>query len=156
MLVLAIVSAVGAAVASGALFAFSAFVMDGLRRVPDAVGLQAMQGINVAAPNPIFMLVLFGTSITSIVLGVLALVNWDEPGSPWMVLGAALYVLSNLVTIGYHIPRNNALAALDPAAPGSVERWHRYHLEWTRMNHVRTLLGLAAAVAFILGFRFAP
>ena len=60
MVVLAIVNAVGAAVAAGALFAFSAFVMDGLRRVPDSVGLEAMQGINLAAPSPIFMLVLFG------------------------------------------------------------------------------------------------
>jgi uncharacterized membrane protein len=156
MLVLAIINAVGAAVAAGALFAFSAFVMDGLRRVPDVVGLQAMQGINLAAPSPMFMLVLFGTSITSIVLGVLAIVNWDEPGSPWMVLGAGLYVLSSLVTVGYHVPRNNALALLDPAAPASVEQWRRYHLEWTRMNHVRTLLGVAAAVAFVLGFRLAP
>jgi uncharacterized membrane protein len=155
ILVLGIVNAMGAALSAGALFAFSSFVMDGLGRTPDEVGLTAMQGINLAAPSPLFMLALLGTAVTSAVVGVLAVARWDEPGSPWMVLGAALYLLSVAITVTYHVPRNNALAALDPATPASAAQWRRYHRDWTRMNHVRVLVALAAAVVFTLGFRLA-
>ena len=113
-LVLAGVNVVGAALAAGSLFAFSAFVMDGLDRAGHPAGMAAMQGINLAAPSPLFMLVLIGTALTSLASGVLGLVRWGEPGSPWLIAGAALYVVSLAVTITYHVPRNDALAVLDP------------------------------------------
>lgn len=152
-LVLAGVNVIGAALAAGALFAFSAFVMDGLDRAGHPAGMAAMQGINLAAPSPLFMLVLVGTAVTSLASGVLAVVRWGEPGSAWLIVGAGLYVVSLAVTIIYHVPRNDALAALDPAAPSSLDLWHRYQVGWTRMNHVRVALALAAAVAFLLALR---
>lgn len=152
-LVLAGVNVIGAALAAGSLFAFSAFVMDGLDRAGHPAGMAAMQGINLAAPSPLFMLVLVGTAVTSLASGVLAVVRWGEPGSAWLIVGAGLYVVSLAVTIIYHVPRNDALAALDPAAPSSLDLWHRYQVEWTRMNHVRVALALAAAVAFLLALR---
>ncbi len=152
-LVLAGVNVVGAALAAGSLFAFSAFVMDGLDRAGHPAGMAAMQGINLAAPSPLFMLVLIGTALTSLAAGVLGLVRWGEPGSPWLIAGAALYVVSLAVTITYHVPRNDALAVLDPGDPSSLEPWRRYQVEWTRMNHVRVALAVAAAVAFLLAVR---
>lgn len=152
-LVLAGVNVIGAALAAGSLFAFSAFVMDGLDRAGHPAGMAAMQGINLAAPSPLFMLVLVGTAVTSLASGVLAVVRWGEPGSAWLIVGAGLYVVSLAVTITYHVPRNDALGALDPALPSSLDLWRRYQVEWTRMNHVRVALALAAAVAFLLALR---
>ena len=99
------------------------------------------------------MLVLVGTALTSLAAGVLGLVRWGDPGSPLLIVGAALYRVSLTVTITYHIPRNNALAALNPADPSSPEQWRRYQVEWTRMNHVRVALAVAAAVTFLLAVR---
>src|SRR4051812_44884516 len=57
---------IGSGLAAGVFFAFSTFVMSGLRRAPANAGLAAMQGINRAAPNPAFMVVLFGTAVVTI------------------------------------------------------------------------------------------
>jgi uncharacterized membrane protein len=123
----------------GVFFAFSTFVMAALRRLPAAQGIAAMQSINVVAVTPLFMTALFGTAALCIALVVL-----DSSGL--VLAAAATYLLGVIgVTMAYNVPRNAALAALEPAAPAAAEAWARYVREWTAANHVRTLAGLAAA-----------
>ena len=146
--VLTVVTALGCGLSGGALFAFSSFVMAALRRLPAAQGIAAMQSINIMAPTPVFMTALFGTGLLCIVLIVWALAAWDGSYGPWLLAGSALYLAGPVgVTMGYNVPRNNALARLDPADPGAEAYWRRYVTEWTRGNHVRVALGLAAAAA---------
>ena len=114
-------AAVGAGLTAGVFLAFSSFVMTGLGRAPAAVGVRAMQEINRAAPNPVFMLTLFGTALLAVGLAVAALVG-RGPGWGLVVAGAATYLVCVLLTIGYHVPRNEALAALDPAPPARPRR----------------------------------
>jgi uncharacterized membrane protein len=52
------------------------------------------------------------------------------------------------LTIVFNVPRNNALARLDPA--NSVAAWRRYVQEWTWWNHVRTLAAVLAAALLAL------
>jgi uncharacterized membrane protein len=59
---LALVSALGCGLMAGAFFAFSAFVMNALARLPPAQGIAAMRSINVAAITPAFTGALFGTA----------------------------------------------------------------------------------------------
>jgi uncharacterized membrane protein len=47
--------------------------------------------------------------------------------------------------MAYHVPRNNALAAVDPESAEAADAWSRYLAEWTRGNHVRVAAALAAA-----------
>ena len=143
-------ASVGAGVSGGALFAFSSFVMPALRRSPDAVGLRAMQAINAAAPRPSFMIPLFGTGVLG--AGV-ALIGTGRGDGPIVLPAAVLYAAALAITIGYHVPRNDALARLDPAAPAARDPWRRYLAEWTRANHVRTAAALAAAALFALPSR---
>lgn len=77
---LVLVAAVGAGLTAGVFLAFSSFVMTGLGRAPAPVGVRAMQEINRAAPNPVFMLTLFGTALLGVGLAVAAIVGRD-PGS---------------------------------------------------------------------------
>ncbi len=57
-----------------------------------------------------------------------------------------MYLLGPIgLTMGYHVPRNNALAAVDPESIEGAQLWSRYQAEWTRWNHVRVAAGLAAA-----------
>jgi uncharacterized membrane protein len=60
---LTLAAAVGAGITAGVYFAFSTFIMTGLRRLSHAQSIAAMNAINKAAPNPLFMLALFGTAI---------------------------------------------------------------------------------------------
>jgi hypothetical protein len=54
LFVLTFLAALGSALIGGLFFAFSAFVMRALGRLPPAGGIAAMQSINVAVLNPVF------------------------------------------------------------------------------------------------------
>jgi len=134
-----IATAVACATVGGVFFAFSSFVMAGLRRLPATQGIAAMQSINVLAVTPVFMTALFGTAALCVALAI------AEP-SGLVLAGAATYVLGVPgVTMAYNVPRNNALERLDLRAPDAPAAWERYVREWTAANHVRTLAGIAAA-----------
>jgi uncharacterized membrane protein len=45
----------------------------------------------------------------------------------------------------FNVPRNNALAAVDPTSTAGAELWRGYVTGWTAWNHVRTAACLAAA-----------
>jgi uncharacterized membrane protein len=82
---------------------------------------------------------------------VLALADWDNLYSPYLLVGSGLYLLSVPgLAIAYHVPRNDALARVDPESADGARYWARYRSEWTRMNHARVAGGLAAAAVFAL------
>jgi uncharacterized membrane protein len=150
LVALTLVTALGCGLSAGALFAFSSFVMRALARLPAAQGIAAMQSINVQAVTPAFMTALFGTAVACAALGVWALADWDDSYGPWLLAGSALYLAGPVgLTMTYHVPRNNALAAVEPTSKDAEAHWRRYIADWTRMNHVRVAAGLAAAAALI-------
>jgi uncharacterized membrane protein len=51
------------------------------------------------------------------------------------------------------VPRNAAMAALDPNSAEAVRLWADYLEAWTAWNHVRAAAALAAAVCFTLAYR---
>ena len=139
-------AAVGSAASGGAFFAFSTFVMRALGRLRPSEGAAAMQSINITVITPLFMTALFGTGLLCLVLLVWGLAGVDEPYAGWLIAAAIVYLAGEIVlTMAYHVPRNNALAQVDPASPEGERVWRRYLVEWTRMNHVRTVAGLAAS-----------
>jgi uncharacterized membrane protein len=148
--VLTIVACIGAGVVVGVFFAFSSFVMQALRELPDAQGLAAMQAINKAAPTPVFMAALFGSAVVCLGLAVPALMRLDERSARLQLAGSALYLAGVVLTIVYHVPRNDALASLDPASAGAAGAWRDYAGGWTLWNHVRMLTSVGAAISFIL------
>jgi len=150
---LATVTAVGAATTGGVFFAFSTFVMRALRNLEPRQGLTAMQSINRAAPNPLFMTLLLGTAVLSGGVAVVGLRKLDDPGAPALVAGGVLYLVAVGITAGYHVPRNDALALLDPGAPGAARAWIDYASAWTTWNHVRTVTSIAAAGALVWAVR---
>ena len=141
------ICAVGAATAAGTFFDFSTFVMRGLRRLPPSQGAAAMQEINREAPSPLFMGVLFGTGAAFVALGAYSALDLDRGGAPLQLAAAVLYLVGVVVLTGtYHVPRNNRLERLDPNSAAGKGYWVVYRREWVRMNHVRTVAPLAAAI----------
>jgi uncharacterized membrane protein len=148
LVALTLVTALGCGLSAGALFAFSSFVMRALARLQPAQGIAAMQSINVVAVTPAFMTALFGTAVACVAVAVWALADWDDSYGPYLLAGSALYLVGTIgLTMGYHVPRNNALAKVEPSTPEAASLWTRYLAEWTRWNHVRVAAGLAAAAA---------
>ena len=148
---LTLLAALGSELVGGIFFAFSAFIMSALGRIPPDQGIAAMQSINLAVLNPWFFTAFFGTAGFCVVLAAVALFIWSEPGSIHLLVGAALYLLGTiLVTMRLNVPLNRALAAVKPGSPEAIAVWIRYQSAWTVWNHVRTAASLAAAVAFIV------
>lgn len=148
---LTILTGCGAALTGGVLFAFSTFIMKALDSLPAPAGIAAMQAINRAAPNPLFMAALFGTAAAFVVLVV---VRVRQPGSATLPMVAALlYGATILLTVAYHVPRNDALAAIDAHAAGSAAFWRDYVSSWTAWNSVRTVTALGAAVTVLASLR---
>jgi uncharacterized membrane protein len=149
---LTLVAAVGCGLNAGVFFAFSAFVMPALKRLPPAQGIAAMQSINELAVTPVFMSALFGTAAACGALVVWALVAWGEAFAPYLLAGGALYLVGAiLLTIVYHVPRNEALAKVEPR--GAEGLWRRYLSGWTAWNHLRTVAALAAAVTLTVALQ---
>jgi uncharacterized membrane protein len=133
----------------GVFFAFSTFIMAALARLPSREGIAAMQAINMTVITPPFMLALFGTGVACLVLVAYELVAAPSPDTLYLVTGGLLYFLGDVVvTIVFNVPRNNALAAADPASADGARVWTDYLVTWTRWNHVRTVTALAAAALF--------
>ena len=150
LVVLTFLSALGSGLIAGVFFAFSAFVMTALGRLPPDQGMAAMQSINVAVLNPWFFAAFFGTAALCAVLAIAALFRWSAPGAFLLLAGSLLYLVGTvLVTVRLNVPLNDALAAAEPASAEAASLWTRYLAEWTRWNHVRTAASLAAAAAFI-------
>ena len=149
-----LVATLGSGLIAGTFFAFSNFVMPALARVTTGAGLASMQSINVVVLNPLFLGVFVGTAGVSLALGIAAILRWGQPGSPYILAGALLYVLGCFaVTMAYNVPLNEALATIDPDAADASARWTDYIARWSLGNHVRTLASLAAGVLFTLGLR---
>lgn len=137
-----LVAALGSGLIAGVFFAFSAFVMKALARLPAAQGIAAMQSINILAITPLFMTALLGTAALSVVLVVLASIHWN----PLILAGGVLYLGGViLVTRVFNIPRNDALAVMEPTSSDDAAVWAEYVRSWTLWNHVRTVAALAAA-----------
>ncbi|WP_211659263.1 DUF1772 domain-containing protein [Phytoactinopolyspora halophila] len=145
--ILTLVAAVGSGVVAGAFLVFSVMVMRALRQLPPAQGLAAMQAINVAAVRPIFMTALFLPALACVVLVITALIRWGESGFALVLAGSAAYLVGSIaLTIAFHVPRNDALATVEPGSPDMEARWTRFAASWTAGNHVRTIASLLAAV----------
>ena len=150
---LTFVAALGCGVVAGVFFAFSAFVMGALARLPARQGIAAMQAINVVVLNPLFLGTFFGTALLSLVLDIVVLMDWSAPWSGYLVAGSLLYFVGTfLVTLLFNVPLNNKLAAVRPDSAEGKTVWTHYLRVWTAWNHVRTVAPLAAMAAFILAF----
>lgn len=148
-----LIAALGAGLIAGTFFAFSAFIMTALGRLPASQGIAAMQSINVVVINPVFLGVFMGTAALSLALAIAALAGWLA--SPMLIVAAALFYIVGcfLVTMMFNVPLNNALAAVNPDSVEGATLWKHYLSRWTMWNTIRTAASLLAAAAFILALR---
>ncbi len=149
--VLTLLAALACGLVAGVFAAFSTFVMKALAALPPPQGIAAMNAINVKAVGPAFMVLFLGAAGLCAVLAVVTFVLWPDKGTVELLLGCALYLLGSFgVTIAANVPRNDALAKLDPETAESAEYWRTYVNEWSTWNHIRGAASLAASASFVL------
>lgn len=128
----------------GIFFAFSTFIMRGLKDAAPASGMMAMQEINKRVYGSEFLAVFFGFALISAILGAWALATSQF----WVAAGAVVYLLGVFaMTIFVHVPMNHRLDRGDAA----LDYWPNYHDRWTRLNHIRSFSCFASAAAYLTG-----
>ncbi|OXS36141.1 anthrone oxygenase family protein [Streptomyces sp. XY006] len=148
---LTVLGVLGTGLVAGVFCAFSTFVMRGLGALPPAQGVAAMKAINVAAVTPPFMAVFLGSAVLCAVIAVVTFVLWPEEGTVELLVGSALYLFGSFgLTMVANVPRNDALAGLEPGTSEAAAYWSAYLREWTLWNHVRTVASAGAALAYVL------
>jgi uncharacterized membrane protein len=90
---LSLAAALGCGLMAGLFFAFSVAVMKALARLPSAEGIGAMQSINVAIINPVFLAAFFGTAAACVLVMIASLLRWHDPGTIYVLIGGALYLV---------------------------------------------------------------
>jgi uncharacterized membrane protein len=153
---LTLAAALGSGVVAGVMFAFSTSVMPGLRTLPAEQGILAMQRLDAAITNPVFLTVFTGTALLSVAGAVAAVLRWSRSGSAFLFAGGLLYLSGIVITRLVHLPRNGVLQQTDPAGAQSAIWWADYVATWTTWNHVRMLVILAAAAAFTVSLARQP
>jgi uncharacterized membrane protein len=76
-----------------------------------------------------------------------------DAASAWQIAGAALYLVSVLILVGYHVPHNNQLMGVDPNGAGAGATWSRFYSSWMAWNHARALTAFGGATALVLALR---
>ena len=119
---LVLLSLLGSGLMAGLFYAFSVAVLPALASEPGPAGMAAMQRINVVIVRPVFLLVFLGTVVVGLAAVVVALVDGEWPSRPLVVAGTAAYAIASIgLTSGYHVPRNDRLAAADDRTRAIVE-----------------------------------
>jgi uncharacterized membrane protein len=144
-------AALGSGLVAGAFFAFAAFVLTALSRLPAPKGIAAMQSITTAIKSPLFLLLFFGTAALAGLLGLAAPLRWSEPGAGYLLLGSLLFLNGPFgVTLMKNLPLNNQLAAVKPDSADAKQYWEEFRATWGLWNHLRWIGALAAAASFIM------
>jgi len=152
---LTLFAALGCGLIAGVFFAFSAFVMKALGRLPSADGIAAMQSVNIAIINPVFLAAFLGTAAACVLAIISSLLRWHDPSAVYLLFGSLLYLVGSfLVTIAFNVPKNDALAEIAPTNPNSASLWAGYLTSWTAWNHIRTVAALAAATSFTIALSY--
>ncbi|MDT5281029.1 MAG: hypothetical protein QOJ20_2224 [Mycobacterium sp.] len=158
LVILTSIAALFSAAAGGMMYVFSAFVMRGLDRIGPVDAITAMRGINAEAnSNPVFLLGYFGATILALVVGVIAVIQLQQPGSWWVLVGAVFAILSAVITMVFNVPLNNHLDTVNPvglSAADAAREWQAYFSTWTAWNHARTVTSFIGAALLLFGIRY--
>src|SRR3972149_1862389 len=147
-----VLAVLGCGLIAGAFFAFAAFVMTALGRLPMPTGIAAMQSIIAAIKGPLFLVVFFGTAALAALLGLAAPLRWSEPGAGYLLLGSLLFLNGPFgVTLMKNLPLNNKLAAVKPKSAEGARFWTEFRTVWGLWNHVRWIGSLPPPGPPLLG-----
>jgi uncharacterized membrane protein len=133
------------ALQAGTYYAWASGVMPGLGRVDDRTFVHAMQQMNVAIVNPVFLTSFLGAPAAA----ALSAVAVGGAARSWAIAGAGLAVTTVVITGALNVPLNNALDAAGPVDSIRDLAAVRSDFEsaWRRWNVLRTLTSTASVAA---------
>lgn len=142
-------SALISAIIAGVFLTFSDFAMRAFTVSSDPSGAEVMQVLNRVIYRSIFMVILLCMIPVSAGLGVLAMIRLEGAAASSVLLGTGLYWVGMfMVTVLGNVPMNNRLDALSLNGGEAVTYWQTYRVNWTRLNHIRSLATITTAMCY--------
>ena len=140
-------AALSSGLMAGVYFAFSGFIMQAFGKIESAQSIAAMNSINETILRSLFMPLFFGSSLISVLLIIVAFVQWSEAGTILILIAGAVYFVGMFAcTVLFNVPLNNSLARLDPNSANAHQVWSHYLKTWTNWNHLRTVSSLVTCI----------
>jgi uncharacterized membrane protein len=149
-----IVVAITTALIAGLFYAYSCSVNPGLSRLSDAQYIAAMQSINRAIVNPLFMLSFMGTLV------MLPLSVYLHYGVPVMdrfyllLVATVIYAVGVFgVTIFGNVPLNNALDKVNLQLLSSEELYTKrmiFEGPWNNLHRIRSIASFLTLLCVVL------
>lgn len=153
-----LLAAMTTALIGGLFYAYSCSVNPGLASLPDAQYIAAMQSINVAIINPLFMLSFMGTLI---LLPISTYVHHSSPLTDrfyLLLLATAIYGIGVFgVTMLGNVPLNDALAKVDLRIATAEEiKSQRILFEgpWNNLHRIRSIASALTILCVIMACVF--
>jgi uncharacterized membrane protein len=144
-------AAVGTGLIAGTFFCFSSFVVPALAKLEPTQGIAAMQKINIAVINPLFMIVLFGTAIILLLQSYFVFSSVLNVESAFWLFAAFFYVIGTIgITLFCNVPLNDQLVSTTEFNSNTRQFWASYVTDWTFWNSLRALTATAACAASIV------
>ena len=144
------IAALRSGLMAGVYFTFSGFVMKAFGKIESSKGIAAMNAINETILRSLFMPVFFGSSIVSVLLIIVALAQWGNADSVYMLIAGLVYFVGMfLCTVIFNVPLNNSLAELNENSSNVQQVWSHYLKAWTQRNHLRTVSSLLTCILSI-------
>jgi uncharacterized membrane protein len=139
---LLVVAAVVAGLQAGTYFTWSTGVMPGLARVDDRTFVSAVQQMNLAIVNPVFIATFLGAPVLAGAAAVLC----GPQARPWAIAATVLAVGTLVISFAGNIPLNDALEAAGPVDRIKDLAAVRADFEslWVRLNVGRCLTSAGA------------
>ena len=132
---------------AGTYFTWATGVMPGLAKVDDRTFVHAMQRMNVAIVNPLFLSTFLGAPL----LAGAAIATSHGDALPWVIAGAGMAVATAVITMAGNVPLNDALAAAGPIDGiedlAAVRK--RFESRWVWLNASRAVTSTASLAALL-------
>ena len=143
-----LVAAVVAGLQAGTYFTWATGVMPGLARVDDRTFVDAVQQMNIAIVNPVFITTFLGAPVLA---GAAALVTHGS-ARRWAIAATVLAVGTLVISFAGNIPLNDALEAAGPVDRIKDLAGVRADFEslWVKLNIGRCLTSAGALGALVM------
>ncbi len=143
-----VAAALVAGLQAGTYFTWATGVMPGLARVDDRTFVHAMQQMNIAIVNPVFIATFLGAPL----LAGASIAVAGSHARPWAIAATVLAVGTVVITFAGNIPLNDALDAAGPVDKIKDLAAVRADFEslWVKLNIARTLTSAGALGALAM------
>ncbi|WP_159471473.1 DUF1772 domain-containing protein [Dyadobacter sp. 3J3] len=141
------------ALIAGLFYAYSCSVNPGLGKLPDKEYISAMQSINIAIINPVFMLSFMGTLVMLPLSAYLSYTRALPIRFVFLGIASIIYITGTFgVTIFGNVPLNETLGAfhIESATIREIaDPRIKFEESWNRLHTIRTIAAVTALLFVI-------